>query len=726
MTPPTFDAAAGIKILGDLVGRTAPPAGEEEICDQVLSLTSRALGAGNALILLAEGQEGASDPRTLKGPASAELLESAETSARIGEIFVSARAIAVPVPSASGPMGALALESPGVWDEGARSFLQAAARTLSASLQASRTIEDSILKGELLARRNVELETLRELAGVIQEAATEQGLLQSALELLLQKIGLNAGWILWGNSSEGTLELAASQGISEAFVRHSKESGVGHCLCADVFETGRLRFARNTLECPRLPELFEATQPLTHACIPLKFERGVLGVLNIANRPGQIFSAQELQFLETLGTQVCLAVDKLRNARAEARRNAEARALASLATAIGGSLDQREVLSAVGEYARQLLSLDRVRIFLGDGSGTFLFSYLSGPPLDGLELGQTADFRALKAKAVLMAIAERRRLVIRDAATDANVNAEMARKWGIGALIVFPLIARERIEGVLIAEHARPWNWTTEEIDLLNALAGHAALALENTRLFRETQQALRQAQEAQYAMMRAERLAAIGTLASSLAHEVRNPLNSINLQLVLLARKAARSQDGSLGEIAETAQREIVRLDALVEEFLSLSSIDRLTLGRYDPGTVVAEVLALMGPAAAEKRVRFVTDPCGGPAVPMDREKIKQVFINLVRNAIEAMPEGGTLTLACRHQGPQVEIDVADTGIGIPPNLDVFDFFLTTKRGGTGLGLPIARRLIEAHGGTLTYVSEPGRGTVFTVRLKSGEPAAG
>jgi signal transduction histidine kinase len=107
-----------------------------------------------------------------------------------------------------------------------------------------------------------------------------------------------------------------------------------------------------------------------------------------------------------------------------------------------------------------------------------------------------------------------------------------------------------------------------------------------------------------------------------------------------------------------------------------------------------------------------------------MDREKIKQVLINLVRNGIEAMAPGGTLGLATRAQAGAVLIRVSDTGTGIAPGLDVFDFFTTTKPGGTGLGLAISRRIVEAHGGSLTYVSEPGRGTVFTLALK--RPAQG
>jgi signal transduction histidine kinase len=222
--------------------------------------------------------------------------------------------------------------------------------------------------------------------------------------------------------------------------------------------------------------------------------------------------------------------------------------------------------------------------------------------------------------------------------------------------------------------------------------------------------------------MMRAERMATVGTLASSLAHEVRNPLNSINLQLVLLSRRVAKlgAQEEMAG-LLETARREIARLDSLVEEFLSLSTIDRISLAAAQPEEVVREVTDLLAPMARTRGIEVSEDLDGPlPPISMDREKIKQVLINVMRNAIEAMPEGGSLRMSIRRSDDTVAIDVADTGTGIAPGLDVFDFFVSTKRGGTGLGLPIARRIVEGHGGALSYHSEPGRGTTFTITLKA------
>jgi len=582
-------------------------------------------------------------------------------------------------------------------------------------------LRDEALLGELL-HRNTELEALHELGSALSETGSDEEALQTALDLVLRRLGLEAGWIFWGRSRDQRLELAASRGVAESFVRRSRESGIGTCLCKDVFATGTLRVARNTLDCPRLPELVQGAEPMAHACIPLKFERGVMGVMNIANRPGIVFSSSELQFLETVGSQLCLTVDKLRSARAENQHNAEARALSALARAIGGSLDQEEVLAAVGDYARELLAADRCALFLGDGKGPLRFAYLSGPRLEGLEVGESSDLEMVGSRAIPTVLAERRTLVIDDAYTDPRLNSDLARLWGIRSEIVVPLLARDRVEGALLASRSRIVPWTDDEVELAGALARQAALAIENARLYREAQEALLAQQQAQFAMVRAERLAAIGTLAASLAHEVRNPLNSIHLQLVLLARRVASLEAATkeqMGALVATAQKEITRLDTLVEEFLTLSSVDRLSLSGSDPNRPVRDVLTLMGPVAAQRKTTIVEDLSDSlPPVPLDPEKMRQVLVNLVRNAMDAMGDGGTLTVSTRPTGDGILIAIGDTGPGVDPKVDVFDLFMTTKHGGTGLGLPIARRIVEAHGGSLTFESAPGKGATFYIAL--------
>src|SRR5262249_25585631 len=156
------------------------------------------------------------------------------------------------------------------------------------------------------------------------------------------------------------------------------------------------------------------------------------------------------------------------------------------------------------------------------------------------------------------------------------------------------------------------------------------------------------------------------------------------HLQLVLLARRVSGLEppmNETMSALVTTAQKEIARLDTLVEEFLSLSSVDRLSLSESDLNRPVRDVLALMAPVIAHAKAKVVEELAENlPRVPLDPEKMRQVLINLIRNALDAMPGGGTLTIATRSSGDGVLIEITDTGTGIDPSHDVFDLFMTTK----------------------------------------------
>ena len=183
--------------------------------------------------------------------------------------------------------------------------------------------------------------------------------------------------------------------------------------------------------------------------------------------------------------------------------------------------------------------------------------------------------------------------------------------------------------------------------------------------------------------MLRSERLAAVGTMAAGLAHEVRNPLNSASLQLTVLERRLDRSDDPANSlPIARIIKSEIDRLDRLVREFLAFARPHPLETKPVDVGELLAGVAGLIAPEAEAAKIAIAVDAAGGtPPVLGDGERLRQVLLNLTRNAIEAMAEhGGRLRLAARAAGAEVEIDVEDDGPGFGEDLPVFDAFFTTK----------------------------------------------
>lgn len=221
---------------------------------------------------------------------------------------------------------------------------------------------------------------------------------------------------------------------------------------------------------------------------------------------------------------------------------------------------------------------------------------------------------------------------------------------------------------------------------------------------------------------LRAERLAAVGTLAAGLAHEVRNPLNSAALQLQVLRRRLRRDDldKASAEPILAIVDDEIRRLERLVQDFLAFVHPRPLTLRPTALAELCQGVLASVAPELEKAGVKasFEADP-GLPDLHLDPERLRQVLENLVRNAIEAMPNGGRLGVRARRApgGDAIEIDVADTGHGFGDEAPIFDAFFTTKPKGTGLGLAIVHRIVSDHGGTVRVRSRQGD-TCFTVSL--------
>jgi len=219
---------------------------------------------------------------------------------------------------------------------------------------------------------------------------------------------------------------------------------------------------------------------------------------------------------------------------------------------------------------------------------------------------------------------------------------------------------------------------------------------------------------------LRAERLAAVGTLAAGLAHEVRNPLNSASLQLQVLKRRLAKGQLEPAVVAADLVLSEIQRLDNLVSDFLAFAKPQPLRTKQIDPNCLVRGVFELIRPEADAKGVRLELDLCD-PIEPVDveEERMRQVLLNLTRNAIEAVSPEQCVIVRTRGADVRgdIRIEVEDTGPGFSEDAPVFDAFYTTKEHGTGLGLAIAHRIVTDHGGSLAVTSRPGC-TRFSVTL--------
>jgi signal transduction histidine kinase len=245
--------------------------------------------------------------------------------------------------------------------------------------------------------------------------------------------------------------------------------------------------------------------------------------------------------------------------------------------------------------------------------------------------------------------------------------------------------------------------------------ASNAALLEEQTSGRHETDQ------ELQATTQQRERLVALGTSAVVLAHEIANPIQIMTGTLELIATEFRTKElgDSALMDMIKGAAREGHRLGKLLRVFQHLARPEYLDLRLTDLAEILTGILAqqkLQWQAAGVAVTLHCETPL--PCIKLDADKITQVILNLCKNAVDAMPNGGCLSIRVYPSESMIVMEIADTGIGIPGNLDVFELFKTTKPGGTGLGLPIVRRIISTHKGTINYVTELDRGTTFTVKL--------
>jgi two-component system sensor histidine kinase HydH len=225
------------------------------------------------------------------------------------------------------------------------------------------------------------------------------------------------------------------------------------------------------------------------------------------------------------------------------------------------------------------------------------------------------------------------------------------------------------------------------------------------------------------------EQYTEMAALAGGLAHEIRNPLSTIRMNLDLLFEDAVESEDPKTRRMLrklETIRRECTHLEGLLNAFLQFARAGEMNRVQCDLSHLVAEFVDFYKPEAAkygiEIRLHLDADL---PPVDLDENLVRQALMNLTRNSQQAMPSGGQIEFQTLSRDGHIVLEIIDTGCGITPEAreKLFEIFFSTKQTGTGLGLPTVRKIVEAHGGTIQCDSEPGKGTRFTLSFPAKAP---
>jgi signal transduction histidine kinase len=376
--------------------------------------------------------------------------------------------------------------------------------------------------------------------------------------------------------------------------------------------------------------------------------------------------------------------------------------LLEITSSLASTLDLEKLLQTIVEAAQELTDSEAASLLLYDAASDQLyFEAASNIPLAGL--GQAIPAR----DSIAGWIFERREpLMVEDVLHDPRFfrEVDLLTRFQTHSILGVPLTTKDKTLGVIEAVNKRSGVFDEQDLRLLVTLAAQAAIAIENTRLFTQSD------------------------VIAEMVHELRNPLTALTAAAHLLLRPELPEEQRQ--RLGKAVHEEVQRLNGMASDFLDLARLEsgrgRLAREPVDLPGLVAETLEVMRLLAEQEQIEVLSEIDRHlPPISGDRNRLKQLLINLLTNAIKYNHSGGTITIRLGRDQGEILLSVSDSGRGIPPESlpHIFERFYRVPEqegrvSGTGLGLAIARRIAESHGGRIEVESEIGRGTTFTVHL--------
>jgi signal transduction histidine kinase len=618
-------------------------------------------------------------------------------------------------------------------------------------------------------RLAAELAAVQEIGQAIASRLELSAVLEAVVAGALGLMGSqHAQIILWDESGE-RLRFGAALGPESQRVR-VQEFGLERGVIGWVARTRQPLLLNDYQRSPHaLPEFPDVVATLT---APVLFGERLLGILHShTTAPGRRFSRDDLRRLQLLATQAAIAIEnarlfqeKERLAVEELLRLRKLAILSEIGRAMQGTMQLEALLRAIltGVTVGEGLGFNRAMLLLVDEARGVLEGRMGVGPDSGEEAGRVwpalgAPPRSLSALmgeqrereggedsafnrfarsfrvpllpeggVLARTVLEGRAIRVSRAREDPRVDAGREGRLDVDEFVSVPLVAKGRVVGVVVADNkfnGKPIS--DEDLEFLTVFAGQAGLAVESAQVYTHLEEAHREIQRSHHQLLVRERLAALGEMAAHLVHEIRNPLVAIGGFARRLAHRLVGREPE--GRYAELIAREVGRLEQILGDVREFSRESPLRLAATDLRDLVEECLVLVEERLGGQGVRLSLDLCEPlPPFLLDAVRVKQALLNLLANALEAMPEGGALTVrsetaaAGPSEEPWVALSVSDTGPGIPGELlgQIFDPFFTTKEAGTGLGLTVVRRIAREHGGRLEVESRQGEGATFRLWL--------
>lgn len=575
-------------------------------------------------------------------------------------------------------------------------------------------------------RRERQLAALYELWRAVPHTSVDR-LLQMLAERVTAALDAHTCSLLLRERGGDTMTVAASVGLPQD-VTDSVEMLVGERIAGRVAATGQPVLINNdpakhpllTGDDGETPggEISARPDVESALCAPLlAADGGVLGVLCLSRLvPAAPFTEGDLRVFSLFAAQAGSLIAQVRIGANLARREQELAALGQVAEAIRARLPEEALLEHLAEGVQEVIGFERCQVWRRGEDGAFALAvgrgYLRGVLSASAENVRLPDcLRDLKDARLLS-----------EAAEEYPEAEEFLRALGVKSGVIAPLRVRGACAAVVLADVTSGNGYFRAEMaETLTLFVGHVSVAIENARLFAGLERAGREAAAMEREMARTAGLAALGQLAATVAHELRNPLSSIKGAAQFLLTECEGTEDPTVRDFLSIVVDEVDGLGAMTTDLLEFARPSPPRRNRCDLVAVVRGEADFLR-AELEKQNIVVQESYAAPAwTDLDAGQIGRALRNLLLNAAQAMPQGGRLALSVHAVGKtHYELAVADSGPGVPEAVRarLFEPFFTTKAKGTGLGLAQVRQVVEAHEGAVSVGDAPGGGALFTIRL--------
>jgi PAS domain S-box-containing protein len=578
---------------------------------------------------------------------------------------------------------------------------------------------------QMVTRRLEESQALLYISQALNETFNLDRIFTLIVEAAARLIP-NAGGAIIHRLEEATntLHAVAVSGITAARVPTSAIP-VGQGIAGQALRSHQVINVRDMQNDPRsLPALESDLRSLLVA--PIQSGDANLGTISVRSTVPEAFDRGDEQLMHVLATQAALAIRNARLYQEERQNRQTAEGLARATEALNQKLDRDDVLDRAVTQVSGVIPCAAINIMLIQGDDAVIIRQWVNPANPHLQSDETMRL-PLSLPTFSQMLQTAQPLLIADTTKNDLWKPFAATSW-IRSYLGTPMIVGGQALGFLQANSNVPDNFTPGMVPIMQSYAAHTAIAIQNARLVNDLQEALKQEKTMRARLIQADRLAAMGRMSAAIAHEINNPLQAI-LGCVELAMM---SSDGNSrrDEYLPVAKSELLRLIEIVQRILSFQRPSTQTHpSSVDMEAVINDVLALAHKRMqhANVTVRVEWTP-GLPEIEGVTNQLKQVFLNLTLNAVDAMPKGGRITIR-GYQLPDddthILIDVADNGVGMTrTDLDhLFEPFFSTKLSGTGLGLWVTHNIITNHHGSISVQSRPGEGATFTLKLLTKQP---